>query len=409
MKIFIGLGLGIVFGLVLGERMNVLSPIGDIFLRLMKMVIVPVVFFSLAGGTASLSDALKLRRIGIKTIVMFLVTSALAGAVGLCLVNLIRPGANFPLTIPEGTMVGEAIPNIVNMAVNAVPTNIVDALANADMLQIICFAIFLGCALLVGGEKAEPVVRVLNICAQAMYKITSWVMELCPYAIFCIMAGVTGTMGGMVLLPMAKFLFVMYLSVFLYILIFYPIILKGVARVSPIIFLKKAFQAWIVAFSLCSSSATLPVTLKVAKDDLGVPQETASFVCPLGATANMNGSCIYFAIVTVFVAQIYSIPFSFPQQVSLLLTAVLMSVGCAAIPNAALVLSVGLLSGMGVPSEPLLIVTGMYRLIDQAETSTNVLGDLMSAVTISATEKELDRNVFDFEGMFAGKTGSTLS
>jgi len=393
-KIFIGLGLGIICGLIFGESMSVLSPVGDVFLRLMKMVIVPVVFFSLIGGVAQLASAAKLRRIGIKTIVIFLLTSSVAGAIGLVFVNVIRPGANFAMEIPSGTMTGEEVPNLIDMLVNAVPTNIITALGNADMLQIIVFAIFFGVALLALGDVAKPVVRAIENCANAMYKVTGWVMELSPYAIFCIMAQVTGQFGGYVLLPMLKFLACMYLSVIVHMFICYPILLKGIGKVSPLKFAKKAFRSWIVAFSLCSSSATLPVTLDVA-DDCGVPRETASFICPLGATANMNGSCIYFATVVVFVAQIYGIEMTLASQISMLFTAVLMSVGCAAVPNAALVLSVGLLSGMGVPSEPLLIVTGMYRLIDQAETSTNCTGDLVTAVVVSATEKDLDLEKFN--------------
>jgi Na+/H+-dicarboxylate symporter len=405
-QIFIGLGLGIACGLIFGPKTEVLSPVGDIFLRLMKMVIVPVVFFSLISGTASLSSAVKLRRVGFKTLAMFLLTSAMAGAIGLILVNIIKPGANFTMEIPSGTMTGSSVPNFVDMVVNAVPTNIIEALANADMLQIICFAIFFGIGLLVMGDVAKPVVNAINVCAEVMYKITGWIMQFSPYAIFCIMAQVTGQFGAYVLLPMAKFLLCMYLAVFIHMFIAFPIMLKGIGHVNPITFAKKAFRSWIVAFSLCSSSATLPVTLQVA-DDLGVPRETASFVCPLGATTNMNGSCIYFATVVMFVAQIYEIDMPIASQVSLLLTAVLMSVGCAAIPNAALVLSVGLLSGMGVPSEPLLIVTGMYRLIDQAETSTNCTGDLVCAVTIAATEGDLDRDAYNAPSKFSKAKSAT--
>lgn len=401
-QIFIGLGLGILCGLLLGERTAVLSPVGDIFLRLMKMVIVPVVFFSLVSGTAGLSSAVKLRRIGIKTVIMFLATSAIAGAIGLIIVNVIRPGANFSMEIPTGTMTGSSVPSFIDMVVNAVPTNIVEALANADMLQIICFAVFFGIGLLAMGDKAKPIVRCVDVCAEVMYKITAWIMQISPYAIFCIMAQVTGQFGAYVLLPMAKFLICMYLSVFIHMFLVFPVVLRSVAHLNPITFAKKAFRSWIVAFSLCSSSATLPVTLEVA-DDLGIPRETASFVCPLGATANMNGSCIYFATVVMFVAQIYGIEMPLTSQVSMLLTAVLMSVGCAAVPNAALVLSVGLLSGMGVPSEPLLIVTGMYRLIDQAETSTNCTGDLLCAVTIAATEGDLDKDVYNAPSKFTKK------
>ncbi len=388
-QIFICLGIGIACGLIFGDRMEVLTPVGDIFFRLMQMVIVPVVFFSLIGGVASLASAAKLRRVGIKTIVLFLGTSALAGCIGLIVVNIIKPGLNFTMDIPEGTMTSQELPNLVNMVVEAVPTNIVEALANATMLQIICFAVFFGVALLTLGEEAKPIVKMVDVCSNAMYMITGWVMQISPYAILCIMAQVTGSFGSAVLLPMAKFLLCMYLASFLHILICNPILLRLIGRVSPIVFLKKAFRVWIVAFSLCSSSATLPVMLEVA-EDIGVPRETASFVCPLGATANMNGSCIYFATVVMFVAQIYGIDMPISSQISMLVTAVLMSVGCAAIPNAALVLSVGLLGGMGVPSEPLLIITGMYRLIDQAETSTNCMGNLTSAVIVSATEKDLN-------------------
>ena len=395
-QIFIGLGLGILAGLIFGEKMSVLSPVGDIFINLLKMVIVPVVFFSLIAGTTSLSSATKLLKVGVKTIVLFLGTGFCAVVIGLLVANIVRPGDGLSLPSPEGNLeMAAKMPGVVEQIVAIVPTNIINSLANADMLQIICFAIFFGCALLMMGERAKPINSAIATCAEAMYKIVGWIMMLSPYAIFCIMGSVVGQFGWDVLKSMGTFLFTMYGAVIIHIFIVYTLIMVFIAKVSPVKFFRKAFKAWIVAFSVCSSNAALPVTMKVAEEDLGVPNETASFILPLGATCNMNGSAIYFATVTIFVAQIYGIDFSLGQQITLMLTAVLMSVGCAAIPNAALVLSVALLTSMGVPAEPILIITGMYRLIDQAETSTNVLGDLATAVAVSATEEDLDRSVFN--------------
>lgn len=410
-KIFLGLILGTIFGIIL-SNIGVESPfvaflmpwlqlVGDLFLRLIKMIIVPLVFFSIISGVSHLTDLKKLRSIGIKSLVIFFLTTCAAVSIGLIIAQVMKPGAGLVLGEVANSVEMKALPSVQEQILGIFPTNPIDSMAKGEMLPIISFSIFIGAALLMMGEKGQILVDVIDKASDAMYKITDIVVKFTPYGVFALMAKATALFGLKIFGPVFKFILADYLANFLLIGVVYTALLILIGKVSPMKFYKKAFQQWLLAFSTCSSSATLPVTMRVANEELGVPKETASFVLPLGATINMNGTSIFFGLVVMFVSQIYGLPVALSQQAMLVLTGTLMAIGCAAVPQSGLILGIALITSMGLPLEAVALIAGVYRIIDQAHTSTNSLGDNLTAVLVSSMEGDLDREMFNNGGMFA--------
>lgn len=412
-KIFIGLLLGTGFGVLLSQigietagvamLMPWLGLIGDLFLKLIKMVIVPLVFFSIISGVANLSDLKKLRNIGLKALFFFFLTAFAAITIGLVVAQIVKPGTGLVLGDLAAAVELKPLPGVQEQILNIVPANPIAALVEGSMLQIIFFSIFVGSALLMLGEKGKLLIDIIDKGAQTMFKITDVVIEFTPYGVFALMAKATAMFGLSIFGPVAKFIAADYLAQFLHIAIVYSLLLFLVGRVNPIKFYRKAFEAWMMAFSTCSSSATLPVTMKMGLEEIGLPKHNASFILPLGATINMNGTAIYFGLVVMFVSQIYGLPVGLNQQIMLVLTAALLSVGCAAVPQSGLIISIALLTSMGLPLDGIALIAGIYRIIDQAHTSTNALGDLVVGTLVASTEGDLDREMFEHGGMFAEK------
>lgn len=410
-KIFLGLLIGTVFGVLLSTigtehpfvaaLMPWLQLIGDLFLKLIKMIIVPLVFFSIISGVAHLTDLRKLRSVGIKSLIAFFLTTCAAVSIGLIIAQVMKPGAGLVLGEVANTVEMKQLPTVQEQILGIFPANPIDSMAKGEMLPIISFSIFIGSALLMMGEKANLLVDIIDKASDAMYKITDIVVGFTPYGVFALMAKATAMFGLKIFGPVFKFIVADYTANLLLIGVVYTALLILLAKVSPMKFYRKTFQQWLLAFSTCSSSATLPVTMRVGIEELGVPKETASFVLPLGATINMNGTSIFFGLVVMFVSQIYGLPVSLSQQAMLVLTGTLMAVGCAAVPQSGLILGIALITSMGLPLEAVALVAGIYRIIDQIHTSTNSLGDNLVAVIVSAMEGDLDREIFNNGGMFA--------
>lgn len=410
-KIFLGLLFGTIFGVILSTigtespmvkfLMPWLQLIGDLFLRLIKMIIVPLVFFSIISGVAHLTDLKKLRSIGIKSLIAFFLTTCAAVTIGIVIAQIMKPGAGLVLGEMANKIEVKSLPSVQDQILGIFPVNPIDSMAKGEMLPIISFSIFIGAALLMMGERANVLVDIIDKASDMMYKITDIVVKFTPYGVFALMAKATAMFGLKIFGPVFKFIVADYTSNILLIGVIYTLLLIMLAKVSPMKFYKKAFQQWLMAFSTCSSSATLPVTMKVNIEELGVPKETASFVLPLGATINMNGTSIFFGLVVMFVSQIYGLPVTLNQQVLLVLTGTLMAVGCAAVPQSGLILGIALITSMGLPLEAVALIAGIYRIIDQIHTSTNSLGDSLVAVIVSAMEGDLDREMFNNGGMFA--------
>ncbi|WDV44316.1 dicarboxylate/amino acid:cation symporter [Clostridiaceae bacterium M8S5] len=410
-KIFIGLILGALIGFIfstLGGEENatiakcvpIFSFMGDLFLRLIRMVVVPLVFFSIISGVANLGDIRKLRSIGIKSIVFFFGTAFCAVTIGLVLAQIIQPGAGIQLGEITNSIEVKELPGIAETVLNFFPKNPIESMADGKMLHIISFSVFIGAALLMMGQRGKELIKLVDGASEVMFKITDIVVKVTPYGVFGLMAKATTKFGLKIFGPISKFIITDYLASFIHIAVVYSLVLFIFGKVNPLKFYKKAFQTWLVAFSTCSSMATLPVTMRIADEELGIPKENASFVLPLGATANMNGTSIYFGIIVLFAAQIYGIDLSFKMQALLVLQATLLSVGCAAVPQVGLLISIALLTGMGLPLDGIALVAGIYRIVDQAHTSTNALGDLVVATTVAGMEGDLDRDKFENGGMF---------
>lgn len=411
-KIFIGLFLGIIVGIILSsigkdnpivvKIVPWLGLLGDIFLRLIKMVVVPLVLFSITSGVSNLNEIKKLRSVGIKTIVFFFATGFLSIFTGLVMANIFKPGSGLNIAeLGSDAVEMRELPTVFESILGLFPENIFDSLSQGEMLHIISFCIFIGAGLLLMGERGKPIVDLIDRCSELMYKVVDIVIQFTPIGVFGLMARAVTTFGVGIFGPLFKFILVDYGANILNIALWYSLILYFIARVNPFKFYKKAFQPWAIAFSTCSSAATLPVTMKVGTNEIGVPKETASFVLPLGATANMNGTGIYFGIVVMFAAQLYGIPISINQQIMLVLTATMLSIGCAAAPQTGLIISIALLTNLGIPLDGIALISGVYRIIDQIHTSTNALGDLVVATSVSSLEKDLNRDIFERGGMFS--------
>ena len=389
--VLIGFVLGIVFGVVFPKYAVSVAWLGTLFIRLLKMLIVPLVFSSIVVGVASIGDPAKLGRVGLKTIIYYLTTTAFAVTLGLILGNLFKPGSGIPMK--EAEIAAKEAPSLVQVILNLIPTNIVKAMAEGATLPIIVFAIFFGIAAMLAGRKGKPVLEVLDSVAETMYKLTGIVMCYAPIGVFGLMAGVVGDKGLSVLLPYTKVIAGVYIGVILHALIVYSGALQLIARFSPVKFFAKAWEATFTAFVTRSSSATLPVTMKVAVEKLGVSESIASFVLPLGATINMDGTALYQGVAALFIAQAYGIHLSLSQQLMIVLTATLASIGTAGVPGAGLIMLTMVTSAVGLPIEGVALIAGIDVFLDMARTALNVTGDLTGAVVVAATEGELDREV----------------
>lgn len=408
-KIFIALFAGIAFGYVLnfmggveneiinGYVLPFFQFIGDLFIKLIKMIVVPLVFFCIIDAALSLGDIKKLRSIGIKTIIWFLATGAISATIGLILANIIKPGRGLQLGTAETAMEVKELLGIYQTLLDLIPSNPFQALTSGEMMQIIVFSLFLGFAIISIGKEAQQLCDIISLCSRTMFKVIDMILGIIPYGVFSLMTVALAKYGVAIFGPVLKFILTDYLACIIMSTVGYGIFLTVIGKVNPMKFWRKAFEPWMIAFSTCTSSAALPVSMEVAPKKMGVPRDIASFVLPLGCTAQMNGTCAYFGIVVLFAAQLYGVELSIQQQIMLVVQATFLSVGCAATPQIGLVISLTLMTQMGLPLDAYALVAGIYRIIDQIHTSTNSVGDLVASVCISQMEGELDREIFNQE------------
>ena len=408
-KIFIALFAGIAFGYVLnfmggveneiinGYVLPFFQFIGDLFIKLIKMIVVPLVFFCIIDAALSLGDIKKLRSIGVKTIIWFLATGGISATIGLILANIIKPGRGLQLGTAETAMEVKELPGIYQTLLDLIPSNPFQALTSGEMMQIIVFSLFLGFAIISIGKEAQQLCDIISLCSRTMFKVIDMILGIIPYGVFSLMTVALAKYGVAIFGPVLKFILTDYLACIIMSTVGYSIFLIVIGKVNPMMFWRKAFEPWMIAFSTCTSSAALPVSMEVAPKKMGVPRDIASFVLPLGCTAQMNGTCAYFGIVVLFAAQLYGVELSIQQQIMLVVQATFLSVGCAATPQIGLVISLTLMTQMGLPLDAYALVAGIYRIIDQIHTSTNSVGDLVASVCISQMEGELDHEIFNQE------------
>jgi len=390
-QIFIAFVLAIILGSIFGSSIDFLKPFGDLFLRLIKFIIAPLILSTLVVGVAGTSNPKQLGRIGFKTISYYLVTTAIAIIIGLAVAFTVSPGKGITMST-EGLNIPEAATqepqSAITTILNIIPENPFTALASGNILQIIFFALFIGLAITFVGEKAQPVYRFFEGFAEVMYKITGIVMKVAPLGILGLLAPVVGQYGLAVLLPLVKVIAAVYIACILHAVIVYSSAVKMWGKMSPIKFFKGISPAALVAFSTASSAGTLPVTIKNTNENLGVPNKISSFVLPLGATINMDGTAIYQGVAVVFIAQFYNLNLSFTQLLTVVLITILASIGTAGVPGSGMIMLAMVLSSVNMPLEGIALIAGIDRILDMMRTTVNIVGDASAAVVVAGTEKD---------------------
>lgn len=376
--------------------------VGALFLRLLMFIAVPIVLFSLIAGVASLNDTAKLGRIGLKTIVIYLTTTALAITVGLVLANIVRPGAGFPEEIRAGLVEKEgaaaeakitaaAAPDTWRVVLDIVPANPFAAIATGQMLQIVFAALLVGIGLtMLPRAKAAPVVALFDTMTEVVIKIVHIVLIIAPYAVFALIVVVVADMGLDVLMSLARYSATVVAGLVIMVFGVYPLILRICTRVRYRRFFHAIAPAQLLAFSSASSGATLPVTMECCEKRLGVHEEVTSFVLPIGATVNMDGTALYQGVAAVFIAQMYALPLTFMDQLTIVLTATLASIGTAAVPGVGIVMLVIVLESVGIPLEGVAVILGVDRILDMCRTVCNITGDCMTCAVVATSENAID-------------------
>lgn len=397
--ILIGMVVGAALGYVLKGSYpmwgQVTGPIGSVFLRLLKMTILPLIFFSIVTGVASVADLGKLKKVGGTFIVYWIIASGLSAATGIICAKIIKPGIGINLAEKE-KFTTEGV-SVIQSLVNWVPDNVAASFGNFNIIQVIVFSLFLGIAIAVlpkDSRAKAPLQKFFDCGNEVIMKIVEIVMKMAPVGVFCLMADVTGTLGTEVLTGLGKMLITQYIAYAFIIVVILPLILMFVAKVNPIMHYVNVFPAMILAFSTCSSSATLPLTMSCARDRAGVPDETVRLLAPPAATINMQACCAEMPIYAIFAAQMFGIDFSLGQIIVICLMGVIMAAGVAGVPGGGIMMSAIMMQTMGLPLTIVPWVAGIYRLIDMPNTMLNVTGDTVGMVTTTSLLGTLDKKRF---------------
>lgn len=408
-RILLGMGLGLLLGLLLQWvafdpthfisnyfTFGLIDAGGQIFLNLLRMMVVPLVLVSLTCGAASLGATGKVGRLGGKTIGFYLLTTAIAVSLALTMALLIDPGVTEGEAVPQApTYEGGEAPSVKETLVNIFPNNPVSAMADGRMLQIIVFALMLGLAISKAGERGERIRGFLEDLNEVFMRLITMVINLAPYGVFCLMVKLGVTVGWSEITKLLAYFVTVALTLVLHMTVVYPFLLKTFSGLNPMIYLRKMREPLLVAFSTSSSGATLPVTLRTVERRIGVSNNVASFAVPLGATINMDGTAIMQGVATVFIAQFFGYDLTLAQLGTVVLTATLASIGTAAVPGVGLITLALVLDQVGLPIEGIGLIIGVDRLLDMMRTAVNVTGDGMVATTVAHSEGELDLEVFN--------------
>ena len=392
-KIFIGMLAGIIVGLLFIRNpaftTDYLKPIGTIYINLLKFLVVPVVLFSITDGVISLKDLKRVGSVGLKTFIYYMFTTALAVVIGLVVVNLFK--GYFPAlsSADLGALeyTAKETPKVMDVIVNIFPSNLVQPMVAADMLPVIVIAIFFGAGVLAAGEKGEKIGEWINCMNEVVMKIMMMIIEFTPYGVFCLMANVVAVNGASIVGTLALVIGVAYIGYIIHVVVVYGLSVKFLSKMSPIAFFKGIAPAMMCAFTTTSSNATLPLNIECC-NDLGAEPEISSFVLPLGATINMDGTAIYQAVCAVFIACCYGIDLTLSQMAMIVLTATLASVGTAGVSGAGMIMLAMVLTSVGLPVEGIAIIAGVDKLFDMGRTTLNITGDATCALFISRTERD---------------------
>ena len=400
--IALGIGVACGFGLIalggtdtpwIATLLTYLNTIGQIFLRLLKMIVVPLVFCCITNAIINLKEISLLKTLGVKTFVFFFLTSCVFSCFGILFAKIIRPGDAFTLEQFQNATYEGSSANFLDALVNFVPENIVQSMANTSLLQIIIFCVFFGAAILAMGEKGRTVANFLSEVEQAMFKIIGYVMYLLPLGVFCLITYALAYYGGGVIGGLFQFIACDWLGALLGIFTIDLLLLTFMGKVNFFKFLGQFKTALVVALAGCSSTATLPISTKVAKEKIGVPSTISDFVIPLGSTANMNGTAGFFSIITLFTCQLMGIDLTPGQYILLVIESCLLAISCSTVPNTGIVIAITVLQSFGLPIDAIGLIVGVYKFCDMAHTPTNCIGDWVASTCIAASEGKLDRDI----------------
>lgn len=405
-NIFIALILGIIVGVIFNKMPESklideiivgkgMAFIGSLFIRSIKMLVAPLVFFSIVCGSSSIGDIKKLGRVGGKTLGFYLTTTAIAISISIALALLINPGIGLDLSqiSSQQPTIKEAVP-LGDVLLNMIPKNPIKALADGEMLQIIVFSILLGIAMSLVGEKAEPVKRVFDGMNEMMLKMVTMIMYIAPIGVFGLLVKTFSELGFEAMIYLGKYMLTVIFALIVHGVVTYLGALKTLGKVSPIQFIKNFAPAMSVAFSTATSSGTLPVTTEMVEERCGVSKEVASFTLPLGATINMDGTAIMQGVAVIFIAQVYGITLTVPQILTVVMTATLASVGTAGVPGVGLITLSMVLQAVNLPVEGIGLIMGIDRILDMTRTAVNITGDAVCTILIAKSESEFDEDIF---------------
>jgi Na+/H+-dicarboxylate symporter len=369
---------------------GIFHVIGTTFIASLKMMVVPLVFVSLVGGVTALGDVKSLGRIGVKVVVLYLFTTAVAITIALSVATLFSPGGNFKQGESVTTYEAKEAPSLVEVLIDMIPTNPFKSMAEGNMLQIIAFALLVGVALTMVGEKGKQVISLFASLDAVVMTMVNIVMKLAPIGVFCLIAKTFATQGIDIFLPLMSYFVVVVGALFIHAIVTFSCLLKLVARLNPIVFFRKMRSTAVFAFSTASSNATIPANLNAVEHKLGVKQSVAAFTVPLGATINMDGTAIMQGVATVFIANVYGIDLGLTDYLSVIMIATLASIGTAGVPGVGLIMLAMVLGQVGLPIEGIGLIIGVDRLLDMLRTAVNVMGDATVSCIVAKSEKSLD-------------------
>lgn len=394
-KILIGIIIGLAIGFLSPTFAETISPLGKVFLRMLKMLIVPLVFFSIISGICKMGDVRQLVTVGLRFVAYILISSGIAAAAGSFAGIALNVGSGTTEFLSAGAKVESVEYNFINNVISWFPENIVNAMVKQDMLQIIVFAIFLGCALLILGKEVAELIRLLDQCAAVMLKITDFVMAFSPIGIASLMATMVTTISGATVKDVLLLIAADYLTCGLVLVILYPLILKVAAGISPLGFFRRISEPMLVAVSTTSSAATLPVSLKVAGSKLGIPENVYGFTLPLGNTCGMNGFAVFIGLCCIFCGHIYGVEVTFGKLVLYIFLGIILSVGAAGVKGAGIVMSTVLLEAIGMPLDVIPIFAAIWPVIDPPHTLLNNTGDLVGTAVIAKRMDQMDMEIYE--------------
>jgi len=398
-RVLIAMVLGVAVGAIFKKEALIIEPLGQIYVNLIKMLVVPLVTAAIISSITNLDNPAKLRSIGVKTLGWLVATTAVASLIGVVVSLVMDPGAGIELA-KDASFKAREIPTFAKVLVDLSPSNPIADAANAKIVPLIIFAMFVGVAITIENAKKpeiiKPVINVINGFAQVMFRITKMVLKITPYGVFGLMTAVAAKYGLATLLPLGKFVIAVYIACILQIALVHTSLVAFVAKVNPLRFFKAILPAQIVAFTTRSSYGTLPATTKSLTERVKITDRIANFVAPMGASMGMN-ACggLYPVMAAIFVARVYNIPLSFNQYVILIAVTTIASFGTAGVPGTASIMSTVVLSSMGLPVEGIAMLLGVDTVIDMARTATNVTGAAVSALLVANSEGEFDREAFN--------------